>query len=71
MMQPNVTSKGTLPMIRWPQERVLAEARRRSQEHLEPRKIQQMLTDLLREAGWSEDEFIDALCEDVIRRGSR
>jgi len=30
--------------------------------------IQKMLADLMVESGWSEEDFIDALCLDIQRR---
>jgi len=58
---------------RWSQERILAEARKRtaalSTEETSDNasRIQKMLDELVREAGWTDSEFIDALCKDVIQ----
>lgn len=60
----------TILNVKWSQEKVLAEARRRTKEHFNSKGTQVMLSGLLKEAGWTEDEFIDALCQDVIRRGT-
>ena len=55
------------------QERILAEARKRtaalSTEETSDNasRIQKMLDELVREAGWTDSEFIDALCKDVIQ----
>lgn len=57
---------------KWSKERVIDEARRRTKELFTDnmKKIQHMLACLLDEAGWTEDEFIDALCQDAIQRGT-
>lgn len=57
--------------MKWSREQVLSEARGRTKELYtdNPKRVQEMLAGLLAEAGWSEDEFIDALCQDVIRKG--
>jgi len=57
---------------KWPKEQVLDEARRRTRALCtdNSRRIQAMLAQLLEEARWSEEEFIDALCQDTIRRGT-
>lgn len=58
---------------RWTESRVLAEARKQT-AHLNvdnPVKLLAMLGTLLRDAGWTEEEFIDALCQDIIARGQR
>jgi len=55
--------------VRWSQARLLNEARTRTKRLAEPVKVQEMLGNLLIEAGWEEDEFIDALCQDVIKSG--
>lgn len=57
---------------KWTEERVLAEARRRTKELFtdNSKRVQLMLAHLLVEAGWSEEDFIDALCQDAIRRGT-
>ena len=56
---------------KWTQEQVLREARKRTKELFtdNSKKIQTMLANLMVEAGWSEEEFIDALCQDVITKG--
>jgi len=66
-----VTSPKRLKLGRWSQERVLAEARRRTKELFTANSVavQRMLADLLVEAGWEEDDFVDALCKDVIQNG--
>jgi hypothetical protein len=33
--------------------------------------VRKMLEELLVNAGWSEEEFINALCEDIINRANR
>ena len=57
---------------KWSREKVIREARLRTRELFtdNSRRVQVMLAKLLEEAGWSEDEFIDALCQDVIKNGS-
>ena len=58
---------------RWSQERILAEARKRTTDLSvditsdNASRIQKMLDELVREAGWTDAEFIDALCKDVIQ----
>ena len=58
---------------KWPRTRVLSEARKRTKELFtdNSKRIQAMLADLIAEAGWTEDEFIDALCSDVIQNAAR
>jgi hypothetical protein len=58
--------------IRWDTERILNEARKRTAELMSDntKRVQSMLEDLMKEAGWSESEFVDALCTDVIQRKS-
>lgn len=67
----NAVATVTVLNPKWSSERVLAEARRRTKELFNPKGTQKMLDGLLKEAGWSSDEFIDALCQDVIRKGSQ
>lgn len=54
---------------RWSKDQVLSEARRRTKDEFSQRGTAKMLAELLAEAGWSSDEFIDALCQDVVRKG--
>lgn len=67
------TRQATVTVLkpRWSENKVLAEARKRTKELFHPKAVQEMLAGLLKEAGWSEDEFMDALCQDVIKRGGR
>ena len=55
---------------RWSKERVLAEARARCKEASidNPAQAQQLLEDLCVEAGWSGQEFLEALIQDVASR---
>lgn len=61
----------TVLKSRWSEKQVLTEARRRTKELFHPKAVQEMLASLIKEAGWNEEEFIDALCQDVIKRGGR
>lgn len=58
------------PDIRWSKERVLQAARQRTEglNATNSVKVQEMLAQLIVEAGWSETDFIDALCHDVVTR---
>lgn len=60
-----------LKTAKWSSSRVLAEARVRTKELFNPKAVAGMLQELLKEAGWSEDEFMDALCKDIIKKGRR
>jgi hypothetical protein len=56
---------------KWSEERVLAEARRRTKAlnaagDNDPQKMQAMLEALYVESGWEEEDFIWALNEDVV-----
>lgn len=75
----NSTNKPTRPSLimtiadeRWTTQRVLAEARRRTRELAALDRsvcvVREMLANLLLESGWNEEQFIDALCRDVVRR---
>ena len=57
--------------LKWSKERVLKEARRRTREVKDQNqsRLQEALAILMKEAGWKEDDFIDALCKDVMARG--
>lgn len=57
---------------KWSEERVLSEARRRTKELFtdNPKKVQLMLAHLMVESGWTDEEFIEALCKDTIRKGT-
>lgn len=58
---------------RWPEHRVLTEARKKTQS-MSPDmsvQLQQELATMLVTAGWSEEEFIDALCKDVIKSNTK
>jgi len=59
--------------IRWSEARLLVEARKRTKELFTDNsvRVQKMLSNLLKEAGWNEEEFIDALCKDVIAHGKQ
>lgn len=67
-----VTATAVVEKQPWSKERVLAEARKRTAEMKledEPaHAIQRALAVLLVEASWSEEQFIDALCADIIFR---
>lgn len=56
-------------VTRWSKETILAEARKRTAAMPADNAsgIQKMLDELVREAGWTDAEFIDALCNDVIQ----
>ena len=63
---------------RWPSVKVIEEARKRtratsinnaSDTQSSTIAVRGALEKLLIEAGWSEDDFIDALCEDVGKKG--
>lgn len=56
---------------KWGTARILKEARTRTKELFNPKAVATMLQGLLEEAGWTEDEFMDALCQDVIKKGQR
>lgn len=56
--------------VRWSEEKILAEARKRTKETFSPKSTQVMLESLLQEAGWTNVEFIDALCRDVVKKWS-
>lgn len=55
---------------KWTTDAVLAESRRRTADLVaqgkDPAHVQQMLADLLQEAGWQANAFIRALLQDVI-----
>ena len=55
---------------RWPADRLLKEARRRTADLMtdNTKRVQEMLSVLVAEAGWTDSEFVDALCSDVIVR---
>jgi len=59
-----------VPVIKWSTDLVLQAARERTRSITvtDSKGIQKMLADLMVESGWSEEDFIDALCEDVKRR---
>ena len=56
---------------KWTKDKVLAEARKRTRALMTDNtvRVQRMLDGLVKEAGWSEEEFIDALCADIIQNG--
>lgn len=62
--------KTNLGHIKWDTERILRESRVRTAALMtdNTKRVQEMLEDLMEEAGWTESEFIDALCTDVITR---
>lgn len=68
----NVSSSSSLKAARWSTDRVLSEARRRTKLLFtdNPKKVQAMFGHLVKEAGWTDEEFIDALCTDAIQRGT-
>lgn len=56
---------------RWTQEHVLSVARQRTRELVHDlNKIQGMLERLMVESGWSNEDFSNALCLDVIQRAN-
>lgn len=58
---------------RWSQERVLKEARKRTHEQMveSAKQTQRLLDELLREAGWTNEEFLDAFIQDVVSKDQR
>lgn len=68
-MPHRTSSNVTVLNAKWSKDQVLAEARRRTKEQFNSKKTQEMLSQLLAEAGWTEEDFIDALCQDIIHRG--
>lgn len=58
--------------LKWSKERVLKEARRRTREVKDQNqsRLQEALAILMKEAGWNENDFIEALCKDVMSRGA-
>lgn len=56
---------------KWTRDKVLQEARRRTKiiNVENSKRIQVMLDELLVEAGWSENEFIETLCKDAMTNG--
>ena len=60
---------------RWTADHLLKESRRRTAELVaqdkDPAQVQQMLADLLVEAGWQASAFIRALLQDVIAHPPR
>jgi hypothetical protein len=38
---------------------------------MHPAKLAAGLDDLLTRAGWTHEEFLEALCQDVVQRGHR
>ena len=63
-------SRSTKKPMRWPVARLLDEARIRTREiglDAKP-EVQQMLVDLLDEAGWTRAQFVKALVADVEAR---
>jgi len=57
---------------RWPERRVLSEARRRTRQlnAANTAAVQHMLAELLRSAGWTGPDFVEALCRDISRNGA-
>jgi hypothetical protein len=60
---------------RWTEERVLAEARKRTMVLVDADAgkgvIQEALAALMQESGWTEEDYTKALNRDVARRGSK
>jgi hypothetical protein len=58
---------------RWPTDKVLSEARRQAAELARKgtARIQRMLARLLQEAGWTEEDFLDAMVRDVAQHGRK
>lgn len=54
---------------RWPEAALLKEARLRTKKihSTNSRRVQRMLHGLLTEAGWTDEEFLDAFVRDVTR----
>ena len=72
-----ITMKVKTLRQRWPKDQVLKVARERthSMSRLHQARVQRMLASLLREAGWSEEEFLNVFIDDVtaspsLRRGA-
>ncbi len=59
--------------MRWEKEVVLAEARAITKQMTtdNPIRLRTALADLLLKAGWNDEEFIDALCQDVMQKGPK
>jgi hypothetical protein len=75
---PKVHGRKGIP-TRWPEQHVLQAARTRAKALSSTTaalafqaaaqssvQMSDMLRDLMTESGWSEDEFLDALCRDII-----
>lgn len=54
---------------RWPEAKLLVEARRQTRKinSTNSRRVRYMLAALLKEAGWTDAEFLDAFVRDVTR----
>ena len=68
-----MTTMNDVVKVRWSEAQVLAEARKRTKELTvdHPSKLQKVLGNMLIEAVRTEEQFIDALCQDVIKRGGK
>lgn len=67
----NTSARRETRVQRWTQDRVLAVARQRTRELTHDlNKIQGMLAQLMVESGWSNEDFSNALCLDVIQRAN-
>lgn len=58
---------------KWTRDEVLAEARRRTAAMVvqTPNGVQKMLASLIAEAGWEDNELLDALTSDLVKRATR
>lgn len=58
---------------KWPTELVLKTARERTKELAcdNAKRVQTMLSSLLQEAGWTDQQFLDAMIKDCSRRGGQ
>lgn len=57
-------------LSRWPEHQVLSAARQRTSRLSTDNtiRIQRMLESLMAESGWTESDFLGALCRDAVRK---
>ncbi len=74
----NNTHKFPLKLVatkaRWPEQQVLAVAREKARALMgdgQNKQLQAELAAVLVEAGWTEEEFIDVLCKDLIAKSKK
>lgn len=65
--------KTTTTAHRWPEHKVLSAARQRTNRLTTDNtvRIQRMLEGLMLESGWTESDFLDALCRDAVRKAAQ